>query len=69
MRTATNPLTTGEVERLTGLSDSLISKAIDLGDLPGHRVPFSKHRRVYRADLAAWLRKHGVPVPTNLEIS
>lgn len=67
MRTATDPLTTGEAERMTGLSDSIISKAIDSGDLPGHRVPFSKHRRVYRADLAEWLRKHGVPVPEVLK--
>lgn len=52
---------TGDVERITGFSQSMIIRLIDEGILPGIRIPGSTHRRVLRNVLVNFCRDNGVP--------
>lgn len=51
--------TTGQIAAMTQAAPRTVSKWIDEGELPGRRLPLSKDRRVDRADLYAFLKKHG----------
>jgi excisionase family DNA binding protein len=53
-------LTAGDVARLTGTAISKVHQWIDSGDLPGYRVPRSKHRRVHKADLVSFMVRLGM---------
>lgn len=59
--------TTGQVARLCGVAQQTVSVWFDAGRLKGYRVPGSKDRRVPRADLLAFLRENGMPVPRQVE--
>ena len=60
-------LTTGDCARLSGMSQNTIIRCIESGDLPAYRLPGSKHRRVQARDFTAWLRRHNVPIPRELQ--
>lgn len=62
-----NLLTTGEAARLSGLSQNTIIRSIDRGILIAHRIPGSRHRRIERTALRAWMRSAGIPIPKALE--
>ncbi len=53
--------TTGDVARLCRVTKRTAIKWIDSGRLHGYRIPGSRHRRVSAADLAAFMREHGIP--------
>ncbi len=52
---------TGDVAQLCHVTKRTVIKWIDSGRLPGYRIPGSTHRRVSAGDLAAFMRKHGMP--------
>lgn len=53
--------TTGQIAKLVHCSPRTASKWIDSGKLKGLQLPGSKHRRVARADLIAFLKQQGLP--------
>ncbi len=53
-------LATGEVAKVAGISKRKVAQWIDSGLLRGFTIPGSKHRRVRRDDLEAFLKKHGM---------
>jgi excisionase family DNA binding protein len=56
-------LTTGEVARLTELSQQTIIRSCDRGSLPSYKLPPDRrHRRIRRLDLVAWAADHGIPL-------
>lgn len=54
-------LTTGEVAKITGLSQQTIIRCFDSGRLKGFRVPGSKFRRILQVELIAFMKRHGLP--------
>lgn len=61
--------TTGMVAKICDVAMRTASKWIDSGHLPGHRLPGSNDRRVYRSDLIEFLRKHKIKLPAELKDS
>jgi excisionase family DNA binding protein len=59
-------LTVPQCAALVGASARTVAKWIDKGVLPGHRLPWTRHRRVYADDLAAFLTAHSMRVPAEL---
>lgn len=59
---ATESFTTGQVAKLLRVSPRTVGKWMDKGMLTGHRIPGSDHRRFMRADLAAFVAEHKLPV-------
>ena len=55
-------LTTGEVAVICKVAARTVSKWIDCGRLDGYRIPGSRDRRVTRASLENFMRKHGLPL-------
>lgn len=53
--------TTGEVARRCGVTKRTVVKWIESGRLRGYTIPGSRHRRVAAADLAAFMKAHGIP--------
>lgn len=66
-RTTRDRLTTGEAARLSGFSTQSVIRWCQRGLLAHHCLPGTRHRRIVAADLAAFLRAHGVPVTAELE--
>ena len=54
--------TTGEVSRICKVATTTVNKWFDSGQLPGFRVPGSRHRRIPQPSLVKFLRDHGVPL-------
>ena len=54
--------TTGEVSRICKVATTTVNKWFDTGRLKGFRVPGSRHRRIPRENLIAFLRDHGMPM-------
>ena len=54
-------LTTGEAAKIMGVDPKEIARLVDSGHLRGYTIPGSKHRRVPRCALAAFMTKHGIP--------
>jgi two-component system, OmpR family, response regulator RpaA len=52
--------TTGMIAKLCGVAPRTVSKWIDSGRLKGRRLPGSMDRRVGRAELDAFLARHGI---------
>ena len=48
--------TTGDIEKLFGVSKQSAEKMIDRGVIPGWTIPGSNHRRIDHESLAQWLR-------------
>ncbi len=56
-------LTTGEAARVLCVSPQVVVRCIDGGSLAGWKVPGSRARRIRTADLVAFARANGVPLP------
>lgn len=56
-------LTSGQVAMLLGCAVKTVNKWIDAGDLPGHQLPKTQARRVYRADLVRFCKERGLTPP------
>jgi hypothetical protein len=54
--------TTGEAAKICGVSQNSIIRCFDKGHLTGFRVPFSKFRRIPRANLVEFMAAHGIPL-------
>jgi excisionase family DNA binding protein len=48
-------LTVTEAAEMLGVSPATIRRAIDKGELPGFRVPGSRHRRVLRTEIERYI--------------
>lgn len=57
------PHTTGSVANLCKVAPRTVSKWCDSGRLKSYRIPGSEDRRIRHADLMAFVREHGIPVP------
>ena len=55
-------LTTGQVAKFCAVSTRTVAKWIADGHLKGYILPGSKHRRVQRKHLIAFMEKHGIPM-------
>ena len=53
--------TTSEVAKFCKVSTQTASRWVDNGQLPGWRVPFTKHRRVSQKSLIKFMRDNGLP--------
>ena len=53
--------TTGEIARLCQVTKRTVITWIDSGKLKGYRIPGGRHRRVTPADLAEFMKGHGIP--------
>lgn len=53
-------LTTSEVARACHVSATQVRRWVDTGLLAATRMPGSKHRRVRRNDLVAFMKQHGL---------
>ena len=61
-------LSMGDVARLCHVSPRKAGQWVDSGLLKGYRHPgVRRDRRVTRAVLAAFIRRHGLPFPKELE--
>lgn len=59
----TRDLQTGEIARATQVTPRTVAKWIDRGLLKGYKIPGpGGHRRVPRAELLAFLRRHNLPL-------
>ena len=58
--------TTGDVAKLVGVNFRTVIRWIDRGELDGYKLPGRGDHRVTRESLLAFIRKHGMPVPTEL---
>lgn len=56
--------TTGDIARLCQVTKRTVITWIDSGKLKAYRIPGGRHRRVTAADLAEFMKGHGLP---NLE--
>lgn len=54
--------TSGEVSKLCEVATTTVNRWFDSGKLKGFRVPGSRHRRIPRANLIAFLKGHGFPL-------
>lgn len=54
--------TTGQVARLCHVGARTAAKWIDSGRLKGYRLPLSRDRRVLRAELIAFMKRHEMPL-------
>ena len=54
--------TTGQVARICDVTPQTAAKWIDSGELKGYRIPGGNDRRVSRASLITFLKKHGMPL-------
>lgn len=61
-----NILTSGDIAKLLGVSPRTVCKLIDGGDLPGFRIPGSKHRRVPLSNYNAFAVAKGLPLCTGI---
>jgi excisionase family DNA binding protein len=55
-------LTTGEVAKICNVAPRTVSKWFDSGALKGYRIPGSRDRRIPSAELAKFMRAHGIPL-------
>ena len=55
------PLTTGEAALIAKVSQQTIIRAVTSGELKGHRVPSSSHRRIDPREFAAYLEREKIP--------
>jgi two-component system response regulator RpaA len=58
--------TTGAVAKICKVAPRTVSKWFDAGRLGGYRIPGSNDRRVPEAELLAFMRREGIPVPVGL---
>lgn len=61
-----DPLTTGELGKLVGVSLHTINDQCDAGHLKHFRIPGSKHRRIFRSDARDWIIRCKIPIPKEL---
>lgn len=54
--------TTGQVAKICKVAPRTVSKWFDSGRIQGYRIPGSQDRRIPRAHLIEFLRKHGLPL-------
>lgn len=59
--------TTGEVARMTKLSQQTIIRCFDKGQLGGYRVPGSRFRRIPREALIKFIGDFKLPTPDELK--
>lgn len=52
---------TSQIAKMCGVAMITVGRWIDTGLLKGHRIPGSRHRRVWRDDLIRFLKKHDLP--------
>ena len=55
-------LTTGEVAKICNVAPRTVSKWFDSGALKGYRIPGWRDRRIPAAELAKFMRAHGIPI-------
>ena len=56
-------LTTGEMARICQVTKRTVINWLDSGQLPGYRVPGSRHRRIPYENVLSFMREHGIPAP------
>jgi excisionase family DNA binding protein len=56
-------MSTGEVANHCGVSQQTAIRWCDRGLLPFHKIPGSKHRRVARKDLQAFIDRNLLAIP------
>ena len=54
--------TTGKVAKLLKVAPRTVAKWIDSGRLVAYVLPMTRHRRVTKASLVAFMQKHGMPL-------
>ena len=59
--------TVGDVAAALGVAPRTVCGWMDRGLLKGYRLAVSTHRRFRPADVLAFARRHGMPVPASLE--
>ena len=60
-----NTLTTGDVARICDVSIRTAQKWFDMGLLKGYILPAGKDRRIPKAELKKFMKKHDIPIPKN----
>lgn len=60
----TDYLSTGQVARLLTCSQAHVQDLCNRGALPSFRLPGSTHRRIRRADLETFCRRHNLASET-----
>ena len=58
-------LTTGEAAKLLQCSQTVVVKACNAGLFEGFRLPDSRHRRLLKSSVIAYMREHDIPIPNN----
>lgn len=53
--------TTGDVARVCGVSQQIVIREFDRGNLTGFRVPGSRFRRITRIGLLLWMDANNIP--------
>ena len=59
---AKKAFTTGEVAKLTGLSQQTVIRCFDSGRIGGFRIPGSTSRRIPREELIRFMGEHDIPL-------
>jgi len=62
-------MTSGLAAKLSGLSHQTIIRLFDGGEIRGFKIPGSKHRRIQRDVLIAFMKKHKIPFGTDRRFS
>lgn len=60
-------LTSGQIARMCRVNPHTVAKWVDTGELKGHVLPTSTHRRIRPTDLVGFLRRHDMVVPAGLQ--
>lgn len=59
----TRVFTTGDVAGFCSVTKETVARWVDRGELPAHQLPGRGDRRIAAADLLAFLRDKGFPIP------
>jgi excisionase family DNA binding protein len=63
----TDQLTTTQAARMAQVAPRTVSRWIDDGLLTGHKLPGSRHRRIYWSDLRKFASENGIVLVFNKE--
>ena len=55
-------LTTGQAAKLCGVATRTVIHWMEKGLLKGYVLPGTRHRRIPKANLVAFMREHGMPL-------
>ena len=61
-------LTTGQVRQLLGVAPRTVAGWIDSGQLPGFRVPGSRHRRIPVVNVVRFASAHNIPLQRQINL-